>query len=438
MVTQPLRKTPAHHIFTQEQMQAVDYCLQAGEYEKLDRMLCRLESLANAEENEVIGHVLAVSRQICQVMVACRQEQAAHVQAFEEIAIREQALRVHLCALLQGEPLDGKEGDVVSQNGVKQEVRTWPVADRLRTWVGRHWPLGKRADADGRDVMVSGLVVEGNTAVSSLPDLSPPSPVSPPEATQGVQLTVYLLGTFLVYEDDQPILNWVSGKGKSIFKYLVLHRKQPVMRDVLMDLFWPEADLEAARNNLNVAVYGLRKALRNGHSEFSHILFQNGAYVLNPEMDIWVDSEEFLRAVETAVRLEQQQKQAEAIQAYHAASVLYSGEFLSEDRYEDWVTPFRRRIEEAYFQVLNRLSRYHFEQQEYPTCIEFCHKLLELEPCYEEAHELLMRAYSRQGQHFLAMRQFHTCQDVLAEELEIRPSPHLCKLYNRIRHHEIV
>jgi DNA-binding SARP family transcriptional activator len=55
-----------------------------------------------------------------------------------------------------------------------------------------------------------------------------------------------------VYLDDQPIEDWPSSKGKSIFKYLVAHRERPVAKEVLMEVFWPGARPDAARNNLNV------------------------------------------------------------------------------------------------------------------------------------------------------------------------------------------
>ncbi|MBN1583616.1 MAG: winged helix-turn-helix domain-containing protein [Anaerolineae bacterium] len=85
-------------------------------------------------------------------------------------------------------------------------------------------------------------------------------------------LVIYCLGPFRAYQDDQPVTDWPSSKGKSIFKYLITHREHPVAKDILMELFWPGSSPDSARNNLNVAIYGLRQALRKVRPSFSHVL----------------------------------------------------------------------------------------------------------------------------------------------------------------------
>src|SRR5262249_55785786 len=110
------------------------------------------------------------------------------------------------------------------------------------------------------------------------------SVAAPPAPT----LTVHLLGPLRVTLADRPIESWPSGRGRAVFKYLLMHRDQPMQRDVLMDRFWPDATPEAARNNLNVALYGLRQALKMA-CDMPIVLFQEGAYRLNPQLNIWVD-----------------------------------------------------------------------------------------------------------------------------------------------------
>jgi DNA-binding SARP family transcriptional activator len=47
-----------------------------------------------------------------------------------------------------------------------------------------------------------------------------------------------------------------------------------------------------------------------------------------------------------------------------------------------------------------------------------------------------MRAYARQRQGYLALRQYHQCVDLLAEELAVPPAPATTQLYEAIRSHE--
>jgi DNA-binding SARP family transcriptional activator len=69
---------------------------------------------------------------------------------------------------------------------------------------------------------------------------------------------VFFLSEHRVLLDGNRVSDWPNVRGKSIFNYLVTHRRRPVPREVLMNLFWPEVGSEAARNNLNVAIYGLQ------------------------------------------------------------------------------------------------------------------------------------------------------------------------------------
>jgi two-component SAPR family response regulator len=166
-------------------------------------------------------------------------------------------------------------------------------------------------------------------------------------------LVVYCLGTFRVYQNEQPIEDWPSSKGKAIFKYLLTHRERPVAKEILMDLFWTDADPDSARNNLNVAIYGLRQALRNDRWKFSHVLFQNDSYQFNPKLRFWIDYEGFTKGMLTAQSLERQGRLANAIREFTSTEALYQGEFLEEDRYEDWLLPLRQRLQDDYLRLLD-------------------------------------------------------------------------------------
>jgi DNA-binding SARP family transcriptional activator len=246
-------------------------------------------------------------------------------------------------------------------------------------------------------------------------------------------LMVYTLGRFRVIQDDQPIDDWHGSKGKSIFKYLISRREQSVAKEVLMELFWPGADPDAARNNLNVVIYGLRKALRNNHVEFSHILFQEDRYLLNPEMQIWLDFEAFLELFQDAREAERSGQLERAMQLYQAAELLYQGEFLAEDRYEDWLIHQRQNLRDKYMSLLDRLSRYYFDSGAYSMCVTCWRQMLAVDSCHEDAHRQLMRFFYRQGQIHLALRQYHQCVEALKEELDVIPAAETTQLVQKMR-----
>jgi DNA-binding SARP family transcriptional activator len=250
-------------------------------------------------------------------------------------------------------------------------------------------------------------------------------------------LTVHLLGPFRAALNDHPIESWPSGRGRAVFKYLLAHRDRTLPRDVLMDAFWPDAEPEAARNSLNVALHGLRQALRAA-DELPVVIFQDGAYRLNPELHLWLDSDEFERRVTAGRRLEAAGQIAAAAAEYEVATGLYQGDFMADDPYDEWPVITRERLRIAYLDTLDRLSQIYFSQGQYGSCASLCQHMLTQDNCREDAHCRLMRCYSRQGQQHLALRQYQICVKTLRDELDVEPSLTTIQLYERIRRRERV
>jgi DNA-binding SARP family transcriptional activator len=248
-------------------------------------------------------------------------------------------------------------------------------------------------------------------------------------------LRICLLGQFRVQMADLPLADWSNSRARSIFKYLVIHRDQAIQREVLMDTFWPSASPESARNNLNVAMHNLRAAL---HSTTAHpfVLFRDGAYQLDPSLALWVDVDEFEKHVQEGHRLEADGDPAGAMDEYEAGVDLYSGDFLSDDPYEEWPVLIRERLRVSYLDTLDRLSQMYFLRDEYNACITLCQLILGNDACREDAHCRLMRCYSRLGQDHLALRQYQVCVDALRAELDVNPAPVTISLYEKIRNHD--
>lgn len=264
------------------------------------------------------------------------------------------------------------------------------------------------------------------------------APETPPAvARPGAILAAYMLGSFRVIINDRPVENWPSGRGRSVLKYLLTQRARPVPRDVLMDFFWPESTPESARNSLNVAIHGLRQAFR-AIDETPVVLFENGVYLLNPDLTIWLDIEEFERHFQSARQLEESGQLIAAMAEYEVAIGLYHGDFLLDDPYEDWPVLTRERLRVMYLEALDRLGQIYFAQGQSAACSNLCQLILAVDNCREDAHCRLMRCYARLGQYPLALRQYQACIEALRTELDVEPSPTTTELYERIRRRESV
>jgi len=251
------------------------------------------------------------------------------------------------------------------------------------------------------------------------------------------EVSVHLLGPMSVVIDDVPVDEWSSARTRSLFGYLLTHRQPWPAREVLMEVFWPESSPKASRNSLNVAIHGLRRVLRKA-KDVPVIVYSGGSYRLHPDVHLWLDVEEFDKLVERGRLHEDVGETDQATAAYEFATGLYRGEFLADDPYDDWAAVTRERLRLAYLDTLGRLSNLHFNAGRYAASANLCQRIIEQDPCREDAYRRLMRCYSREGQPHLALMQYRACVRTLESELGVEPDLATVTLHNQIRHHEPV
>jgi DNA-binding SARP family transcriptional activator len=300
----------------------------------------------------------------------------------------------------------------------------------------RAW-RARSAGAVGQVHTVSGRAVpEGVSPRHAAPRRTVPGRVSRAAHAQA-EVSVHLLGPMSVVIDDAPVDEWSSGRIRSLLGYLLTHRKPWPAREVLMEVFWPESSPKASRNSLNVAIHGLRRVLREA-KDVPVIVYSGGTYRLHPDVRLWLDVEEFDRLVERGRLHEDVGETDQATAAYEFATGLYRGEFLADDPYDDWAALIRERLRLAYLDTLGRLSNLHFNAGRYAASANLCQRIIEQDPCREDAYRRLMRCYSRQGQPHLALIQYRACVRTLESELGVEPDLATVTLHNQIRRHEPV
>ncbi|MGH3901501.1 MAG: AfsR/SARP family transcriptional regulator [Pseudonocardiaceae bacterium] len=262
--------------------------------------------------------------------------------------------------------------------------------------------------------------------------VGPAAPAAEPTAPQRGIVEARLLGTFEFSVDGRAVEKWTGQRGMSVLRYLLSRRRHTCSRDELLDAFWPEVAPDAARNRLQVAVSGLRRALREV-TNLHVIEYAEGSYRINIELQVDVDVERFEAALSAARGAERSGDLDRALVAYREATELYRGGFASDAPYEQWTLLPRENLRITYIDALDRMSRIQLSVGRLDDCIAAGHRMLDVDPCREDAHRLLMRCYASQGRAYQAIRQYEFCCRMLKGTLEVGPAPETIRLYRAIR-----
>lgn len=245
-------------------------------------------------------------------------------------------------------------------------------------------------------------------------------------------LAIFLFGRLRVALDGEPLELRLHGKALRLFGYLLAHRDRPAPKDVLMELFWPESDGDTGRRSLHQAIYTIRKAVRRRHGKRRSIIFRDDAYLLNPDLTLWCDVDEFERKAALAAEAEASGDLRGARGLYRDAQRLRTGDFLEDFLYDEWSIAERERLRLAYIRVANRLADLDEETGDLAAAMEVSQKVLAVESCDEESHRRVMRCHVAAGRRLLAIRQYRTCADQLEQTYGLAPSEATQDLYNTL------
>ena len=89
-----------------------------------------------------------------------------------------------------------------------------------------------------------------------------------------------------------------------------------------------------------------------------------------------------------------------------AAERAYEGDFLEEDRYEDWSTALREEARTAYTSVLRSLAAMAEASKRPDDAVRRYLRILEMDPWDESAHLALVATMERTGRHGEARRRY--------------------------------
>ena len=245
-------------------------------------------------------------------------------------------------------------------------------------------------------------------------------------------LTARLLDGCVIAIGDCVVDTSSSRRTRNLLTYLVVHRHTAVPRDVLMDVFWPRAFPDAARNSLHVALTGVRQALRVATS-YPVLQRRLDTYQLVPPGGSWVDVTEFEHYAAQGQRFDRAGDPGLARRAYETASDLYEGDFLADDPYSPWPVQLREHLRLQIIELRTRLIDFYLDGNDVSSATSTARAAIALDPYNEPLHRQLMICYTSSGQIHRALSQYHQCAELLWNEFRVRPSAETTRIFTELR-----
>lgn len=231
-----------------------------------------------------------------------------------------------------------------------------------------------------------------------------------------------VLGAFRVSVGGSVIgpAEWGSRKPRDLLKMLIA-RRSPVRRDILLEALWPEEDPRRSSRRLSVALSTLRGLLDPDRVlDRDHFVAADGDALWLTE-DHWdADLHTFVDAATDGLR-RREAGDPGWYDVLRAVEDHCAGEAFEEDAYEDWTHSPREQARALYIAITHALAEHALEHRSFDRAVRLLLRLLERDPYDERAHRGLVLSLQASGRHGEAHRVYQTyCERM--EEMGAEPA----------------
>ncbi len=240
------------------------------------------------------------------------------------------------------------------------------------------------------------------------------------------QKMIQVLGDLKVVspDGDAQLIKWRTSKAKELFAYMLSHRNEMIYRDTILELFWPESDMDKASKQLYTAIYTIRQTLKNYGLEGMRISspLLNSGYKLLVE-DVVIDVEQWLEQLKSLPPLGQG-----TIEAHEHVFQAYKGDYLGDSDYL-WSESERERLRRLWLHHAQQLSEYYIKNENYLAAVKVQEKVQSFFPDEEESYFTLMKLYNLQNNAAAVEEQYWLLKKMLQEHIAVKPSEEIERWY---------
>ncbi|MCW3054062.1 MAG: putative ATPase [Chthonomonadales bacterium] len=240
---------------------------------------------------------------------------------------------------------------------------------------------------------------------------------------------IELLGELRVVHGDHVISRFRTQKSAGLAAYLALFLNQVHPRERIADLFWPDLDPEAGRQNLTTALTSLRRQLEAIGLPAQDVLVSDRHTVRFNPACVTTDLDAFDRLLNAAAAERDPVNRARLLSS---AIALYRSEPLP-GRYEEWALELQERCAERYADGLDQWCAALEQIEEWQAALDVAMRVERADPYREAPRRVQMRAYAALGRSGTALEVYRQFEALLQETMGATPAPETKRLAERLR-----
>ncbi|RXZ82455.1 response regulator [Paenibacillaceae bacterium] len=253
-------------------------------------------------------------------------------------------------------------------------------------------------------------------AVQRLLDRKPKIEEAKEDGMTSAQLCCFNTLQFSMPDRETQMLKWRTSKAQELFAYLLHHRGHVVSRDTLVELLWPDFEMQRGFTQLYTAIYHIRKTLNAcGAGE---ITIQSGNLTEGYALDVsnvGIDVEEWEREL-----LDLEAPQYYNYKRHEQVMEQYTGDYLGSYEYI-WAEHERERLRRLWLRHAQSLNQFYMNENMFAAAIKLNLRIQQLNQTYEASYFELMKLYDLAKEYDAVGEQYWLLSTRLEQELDAAP-----------------
>ena len=244
-------------------------------------------------------------------------------------------------------------------------------------------------------------------------------------------IKIRLLGEFSI-EINGKIISAEMNRSKKMWQmlqYLIVYRERKITGQELIELLWPDEQVEKPAYALKTLSYRVRKVLEQLEVPYAKNLIQatDGSYAWNMQYPCQIDIDDFEKicreAEDPTISLRQK------MEFWEDALKIYRGEYFICSGIEHWMIHLQTYYYNLWMNAASNLMHELKKQERYDKIIDLGHEYLQKDQLNENLQYYFMWALTKTGKKKEIIEYYNRLTALFMEEIGERPSKKIEQLY---------